>query len=143
MMPELLYSAMDTAMGVDWRITQHYKCKTIEDTDILSFMWCALTGMACVYLCEENWEALRKEGLINSLERICGFDKIDEYAVKVMKIKNYDVFVKHLKEIAMAAASVLKNYDGITTIQRKHCTSARYMYGMTIGMQQLGLLNRV
>lgn len=143
MMPELLYSAMDTSMGVDWRITQNYKCSTKEETDLLSFMWCAFTGMACVYLCNEDWESLRKEGLIYKLERICGFNKIDEFAIKVTKIKDYDSLAKHLKRIAQAAEDVLKNHNGYEAIQRKHCTSAMYMYGMTIGMQRLGLLSNI
>lgn len=143
MMPELLANARDAAMAVNWRISQNYRCETQEMTDILSLAWCSFTAMADVYLCDKDWDSLRNEGLVYALENECGFDKIDDYVVKIYKIKDKNALYQHLMRIALIAEDAVKNCDRLESIQRNHCASAMFMYGMALGMQWLGIMDRI
>ncbi|MDY4140761.1 MAG: hypothetical protein SOY30_15715 [Eubacteriales bacterium] len=143
LMYELLYSAEDTALAVDWRMQ-----KLVDNDDenhsksfYLALAWCAYVAMADAYLCHKDWEALRSRGLIYMIEDVCGFNYVDEYVVKQLHFNDDKALRQHLQKVAdLAKQPFVESASSAAPIQRQESLTAMYYYGMTLAMQKLNLL---
>lgn len=143
LMYELLYSATDTAIAVDWRMRKRVvnDDKDCSGALTLSLVWAAYVAMADVYLCKKDWTALRTRGLVYMIEDVCGFDSVDDYVVKELNFHDAEELQKHLLDISERAKQpFIESASPAKPIQRQESLTAMYFYGMALAMQQLQIL---
>ncbi len=145
LMYALLYNATDTAQGIYWRFQQRMLNDDSDHSGALkiTLIWCVYVAMADAYYCNENWDDLRRTGLIYKLENTCGFDNVDDFIEDKFGIKNEDELRNHITELSRIAMKPWEESQSSSRIsQARESMTAMFYYGIELGMQYLGLLNR-
>lgn len=145
LMYALLYNASDTAQGVYWRFQQRVKNDDSDHTGALKMTlgWCVYVAMADAYYCHENWDDLRSAGMIYKLENTCGFDNIDDFIEEKFHITNEDELRQHILELCAIAKKPWDEASSTSRIaQARESMTAMFFYGIELGMQYLGLLDK-
>ncbi len=139
LMYPLLYNAGDTAQAVEYRFRS--MTNNEDDSFVIGLGWCTYTAMADAYLCNEDWDSLAKEGLVYKLERLCGFENIDDYVERVFHISDENALRKHITEmVALAKEPYENDHNPSRVLQKNECLTAMYYYGIELAMQYLNLL---
>ncbi len=145
LMYPLLFNASDTAQGVYWRFQQRVKNDDSNHTGALKMTlgWCVYVAMADAYYCHENWNDLRKAGMIYKLENTCGFDNVDDFVKEKFNIMNEDELRNHILELCEIAKKPWEEAESTKKIsQARESMTAMFYYGIELGMQYLGLLDK-
>ena len=145
LMYALLYNAYDTVQGVYWRFQQRVNNDDSDHTGALkmSLGWCVYVAMADAYFCHEDWDSLRSAGMIYKLENACGFDNIDDFIEEKFGITNEDELRDHIMKLCEIAKKPWAEASSLTKIsQAKESMAAMFYYGIKLGMQYLGLLDK-
>lgn len=143
LMYALLYNATDTVQGVYWRFQQKVQNDDRDHTGALKMTlgWCVYVAMADAYYCHQNWDDLRKVGLIYKLENTCGFDNVDDFIEGKFNIDNENELRSHILELTEIAKKPWDESDSVSRIgQAKESMTAMFYYGIELGMQYLGLI---
>ncbi len=142
----LLYNAMDVAQGVFWRFQQMVKNddeKYHTGAFKMTLAWCVYVAMADVYFWQQDWDDLRNIGMIYKLENTCGFDNIDDFVEEKFNIINEDELRDHILKLRDIAKQPWDEVDSLNRMaQTKESMTAMFYYGIELGMQYLGLLEK-
>ena len=141
----LLYNATDTAQGVYWRFQQKVKDDDKDHSGALKLTlgWCVYVAMADAYFWHQNWDDLRNVGLIYKLENTCGFDNIDDFIEEKFHIVNEDELRQHILGLCDIAKKPWDEAESTNRIsQARESMTAMFFYGIELGMQYLGLLEK-
>ena len=118
--------------------------RTHNSDPLILCAWACYAGMGAVWKWDEDWDALKRNGIYQTLVSPRGLDEMDEYVTDGIGWKfgsdKSDAFADHLRMAsAFAIFKVSENNDSKELKAVADAMIAMYYYGMIIEMNNLGM----
>lgn len=112
-----------------------------DDHMEIYLVFCAYAGMGAVQLWNDDWDTLKREGIVESLIKPRGIDEMDEYVTDIIGIgygsEESDALLLRLKSWGITLLDTIEG--GITLKEMFFLAKLMYCYGMIRQMSKMGM----